>query len=231
MNFQGQTIIVTGAAGNLGAAIAQTLAKRGATLVLADRDQAALDAVAAGIAPSAILVAGADVRTAEGCRQIVDAAGANVVHGLANTVGGFRTRDLADGASSDWSMLMELNALSALRLTEAVLPLMRTNGYGRIVHTAAGAGAKSFAGGAVYSASKAAVSRIAEAAAQENRAHGISVNCIAPGTIDTPQNRAAMPEADTSRWVTPSALAEVFAFLLSREASAVSGATIDASGG
>jgi len=234
MGFNGQTIVVTGAAGNLGSAIAAALGAQGASLVLADRETGALEALAARVAPQACLVAGADVRTEDGCRQIVEAALARfgVVHGLANTVGTFRMRTLIDGAAQDWAMLMELNALSVLRLTEAVLPAMRAGGFGRIVHTAAGAAAKSFAGGAVYAASKAAVSRIVESAAQENGPLvGVTINCVAPGTIDTPQNRAAMADADHARWTSPAALAAVFCFLLSRESSAINGATIDASGG
>jgi NAD(P)-dependent dehydrogenase (short-subunit alcohol dehydrogenase family) len=233
MDLNGQAIVVTGAAGNLGYAIAEALASRGASLVLADRNREALEALAARVAPEALIVDGADVRTSEGCGAIVEAAlrRFGAVHGLANTVGTFKMRAVADEAAEDWGMLMEVNALSALRLTTAVLPAMRAARYGRIVHTAAGAAAKGFAGGAVYAASKAAVSRIVEAAAQENRDEGVTVNCVAPGTIDTPQNRAAMPEADTSRWVKPEAIAAVFAFLLSRDSSAVNGATIDASGG
>ena len=78
----------------------------------------------------------------------------------------------------------------------------------------------------VYSAAKAAVMRITESLAEELSADGVTANCILPGTIDTPQNRAAMPDADMSRWVPPSDIARVIAFLISDAAGAVTGAAI-----
>jgi NAD(P)-dependent dehydrogenase (short-subunit alcohol dehydrogenase family) len=231
-DFAGQTIIVTGAAGNLGAAIATELGRRGASLALCDMQEAGIKALAARLGGDPLLVAGADVRTAEGARRIADETLARFgrVHGLANTVGTFKMTDVAAGAAADWTFLMELNALSALRLSEAVLPAMTTAGYGRILHIAAGAGARAFAGASVYSASKAAVMRIAEAVSDENKDKGVTCNCIMPGTIDTPQNRAAMPDADASKWVTPADIAAVAAFLLSQAAGGVTGASVPVTG-
>jgi NAD(P)-dependent dehydrogenase (short-subunit alcohol dehydrogenase family) len=232
MSLKDHVIIVTGAAGNLGAAIAAHLAQAGARLVLADVRAEPLEALAARLSAQSVIVAGADVRTKAGCAAIV-AAGVDKfgrIDGLANTVGTFKMTDVADDAAQDWAFLMDLNALSALLLTEAVLPGMRARGYGRIVHTAAGAALKSFAGAAVYAASKAAVLRIVEAAAQENKAHGVTCNAVMPGTIDTPQHRAAMPDADVSTWVAPADLAAVFAFLVSPASAAVNGAGIAAAG-
>lgn len=232
-DFTGQTIIITGAGGNLGRAIVNALSQAGANLVLADVQPGPIETLAASLSAERILtVPGADVRTAEGCASIVTAALARFgsIAGLANTVGTFRVRNVAEGAADDWAFLMELNALSALRLSAAVLPAMIGQGYGRIVHVAAGAGQKSFASASVYSASKAAVIRITEAVAQEHAHANITANCVMPGTIDTPQNRAAMPDADRSTWVQPENIASVIAFLLSREARAVSGAAIPVTG-
>jgi len=231
-NFSGQTFIITGAAGNLGAAIAEVLARADANIALADVSEAKLLDLAARIGGSSLLIGGKDVRTSEGAQQIVqqclDRFGR--FDGLANTVGTFKTANVAEGAADDWRTLMDLNALSALQLSAAVLPAMQLQGYGRIVHVAAGAGARSFAGAATYSASKAAVMRITEAISEENKAHGITANCVMPGTIDTPQNRAAMPNADASRWLKPREIAQVIAFLLSREAGVITGASIPISG-
>lgn len=232
-DFEGQTIIVTGAGGNLGKAIATTLAEAGANLVLADVEPTPIAALAAAFgAERALAIPGADVRIAEGCAKIADGALARFgrIDGLANTVGTFRVRDVAEGAADDWTFLMELNALSALRLSAAVLPSMLAQGYGRICHVAAGAGQKSFAGASVYSASKAALIRITEAVAEEHAHANITSNCVMPGTIDTPQNRAAMPDADRSTWVQPRNIAAVIAFLLSPDARAVSGAAIPVTG-
>jgi NAD(P)-dependent dehydrogenase (short-subunit alcohol dehydrogenase family) len=232
LDFAGQTIIVTGAAGNLGAALAEMLARLGAHLALADMREEGLLEVKRRLRGEPLLIAGADVRTAEGAERIARDCLAlfGRIDGLANTVGTFKMTNVADGAANDWSFLMELNALSALRLSEAVLPAMSAQSYGRIVHVAAGAGAKSFAGASVYSASKAAVMRITEAVSEENKAKGVTANCVMPATIDTPMNRAAMPGADFSTWVQPAEVASVIAFLLARDAGAVTGAAIPVTG-
>lgn len=81
-----------------------------------------------------------------------------------------------------------------------------------------------------YIASKAAVERLTEAMDAELREHGINVNCVLPGTLDTPQNRAAMPDADPSRWVAPADLAAVILFLASDAARAVHGAALPVTG-
>jgi NAD(P)-dependent dehydrogenase (short-subunit alcohol dehydrogenase family) len=232
MSLSESVVLVTGAAGNLGSAVARAVARQNARIVLADMQHDPLHVLAMEIGGETLIVDGADVRTAEGCARLVAEAEAKFgrVDALANTVGAFKTTDVAAGAAADWDFLMGLNALSVLRLSEAVLPGMRARGHGRIVHTAAGAAARSFAGSSVYSASKAAVMRIAEAISDENKTLGITCNCIAPGTVDTPQNRAAMPNADFSLWVSPDDIAAVFAFLLSPEAGAITGATIPVTG-
>lgn len=232
LDFTDETILVTGAAGNLGSAIAERLAQLGANLALADMREEPLKQIATRLGGEPLIIAGADVRAKDGAMRIVQECHARYgrIDGLANTVGIFKTANVADGAAEDWSLLMDLNALSALRLSEAVLPHMVHQGYGRIVHVAAGAGAKSFAGASVYAAAKAAVIRITEAISEETKAKGVTANCVMPGTIDTPQNRAVMPDADFSAWVQPGQIAAVVAFLLSREAAAVTGAAVPING-
>ena len=233
LDFTGQVVVVTGAGGNLGSAIAQTLARHGAMLALADMRQPMLERTLSGMdGHGHLTIAGADVRTRDGTARIVAETLARFgrIDALANTVGTFKMAAVADGAADDWSLLMDLNALSALRLSEAVLTPMRDRGYGRIVHVSAGAAQKSSAGAGVYAASKAAVLRITEAVADENKAQGITANCVLPGTIDTPHNRADMPTADHTLWVSPAEIAAVVAFLLSREAGAVTGAAVPITG-
>jgi|CXWL01.1.fsa_nt_gi NAD(P)-dependent dehydrogenase (short-subunit alcohol dehydrogenase family) len=226
LDFKGQIVVVAGATGNLGAAIAGVLSRVGASLALADMNQQHLEALASRMegAPP-LLIAGADVRTQEGCASIVDQTLARFgrIDALANTVGAFKMANVTDGAARDWRALMELNALSALLLSEAALPTMVSQGYGRIVHVAAGAAQRSFAGAGVYAASKAALMRITEAVSEEHKMHGVTANCVLPGTIDTPQNRAAMADADWDAWLKPDEVAAVVTFLLSRHANAVTG--------
>jgi NAD(P)-dependent dehydrogenase (short-subunit alcohol dehydrogenase family) len=108
----------------------------------------------------------------------------------------------------------------------AVVPHMLRQGGGRIVNVSARAALEGKARMGPYCASKAAVVTLTETLAAEHRDHGITANCILPGTIDTPQNRASMPDADFSRWVAPAALADVVVFLASDAARAISGAAI-----
>lgn len=230
MVFGNRVVIVTGAGGNLGSAIAEELSRRGATLVCADYSSAALDATLKRLAPgaTALPIAGLDLSKAEDAQKLVAVAIERYGHvdALTNTVGGFRMAPVGPAALTEWDFLMNINARATLATSAAVLPPMIERRYGRIVHVAAAAGLKGGAELAAYSASKAAVMRIVESLAEEARDHGVTANCILPGTIDTPQNRAAMPDADASKWVTPANLARVVAFLISDEGGAITGAAI-----
>jgi NAD(P)-dependent dehydrogenase (short-subunit alcohol dehydrogenase family) len=234
MRLDGTCIIVTGAAGNLGAAVALELAGRGAKLVCADRSADGLAALKARLPQSAesLEIPGLDLSKLEDAAAMTNAAldRFGSVHGLVNTIGGFAIGRVAADALSRFDFLLNLNAKTTLVTSAAVLPAMIARRRGRIVHIAATAGNKGAAGLAAYSASKAAVMRIVESIAAEHRADGITANAILPGTIDTPQNRAAMPEADFSTWVSPAAIARVIAFLLTDDAAAVTGAAIPVTG-
>lgn len=230
MDFSGQVALVTGAAGNVGAAIADELAARGARLALADADAAGLSAVAARLpaTAAALQLPGLDLRREDDAQHAVAAAVERFgqIDVLANTVGSFRMGRIDGDAVEQWRVLIELNAFSALVLCKAAGPAMARRRYGRMLHVAAGAAVRGGEEMSAYSASKAALVRIVEAAAEEFRSAGVTANCIAPSTIDTPQNRAAMPGADTSQWIAPSEIARAAAALLSPEAGAVTGAFI-----
>lgn len=222
-DFDGRVVLVTGARGNLGAAVAAELSARGARLVCADA--APLEAAQSA---DTLALGGLDLSQVAVAQQLV-AAGLERfgrIDALVNTIGGFRMADVGEGALADWDFLFTLNARIALVLSAAVIPAMAQRKYGRIVHVAAGAGLRASAGISVYSAAKASVLRIAEAIAEEQRDNGIACNCILPSTIDTPQNRAAMPDEDHGRWVTPQSIAKVAAFLASVDAGSVTGAAI-----
>jgi NAD(P)-dependent dehydrogenase (short-subunit alcohol dehydrogenase family) len=234
MSFEDRCVIVTGAAGNLGAAVARECARQGGDLVLVDRDEGPLEAIASGLGArkAPLIIAGADVRKPADCAAIAERALAAFgrIDALANTVGGFRMGAIAENAAADWAFLMDLNALSALTLSAALVPAMKARRYGRICHVAAAPGLRAPAGLGVYAASKAAVIRLTEALAEEHRRDAITANCVLPTTIDTPQNRAADPKADTALWVAPEAIARVIVFLVSAEAGAVTGAAVPVNG-
>jgi NAD(P)-dependent dehydrogenase (short-subunit alcohol dehydrogenase family) len=228
------SVIVTGAAGNLGSAVAEVLAARGHPLVLVDRTREGLEATAARLPADAdiLLLPDVDLTDAAAAKAMAGAAIDRFggIGGLVNTVGGFRMGSVIDGALDQWTLMMQLNAVVPLNTSAAVLPAMKAARFGRIVHVAAAPGLKAGANQAAYAASKAAVLRLTESIAEEHRKDGITANCILPGTIDTPQNRASMPDARTDTWVFPTAIARLIAFLVSEEAGVVTGGAIPATG-
>lgn len=227
-------MIVTGAAGNLGRATAARLADEGVNLVCVDRTAEALNSMVQTLPAKAkvLTFTGADLGNPAVAQAMVEAAVDSFggVDALINTVGGFATGPVNGDALDQWDLMMTLNARVALVTTIAVLPAMQAVRYGRIVHIAAAPGLKAGANQAAYAASKAAVLRLTESVAVEHRSNRITANCILPGTIDTPQNRAAMPDAKVSDWVSPDAIARLISFLVSSGAAVVTGAAIPATG-
>jgi NAD(P)-dependent dehydrogenase (short-subunit alcohol dehydrogenase family) len=199
--------------------------------VLVDRTQDRLREAFAEIADSAnhLLAGGIDLTNPESLTQLVEQALARFgrVDVLVNTVGGYRggkpvhTTELAD-----WDFLFNVNLRSTLLCCRAVIPQMLKQRSGKIINVASRDGLHGSAGYAAYSASKSAVLRLTESLADELKASNINVNCIMPGTIDTPQNRAAIPNGDFSKWVEPTAIAEVIAFLASDASRAINGAAL-----
>jgi NAD(P)-dependent dehydrogenase (short-subunit alcohol dehydrogenase family) len=227
-------ILVTGAAGNLGRAVSATLAARGAVVVALDRAAAPLEALLAGLAEPArhMALPGVDLADAAACDAAVAAAMARHgrLDGVVQTVGGFDAAPIAEAGAKMFEAMFRLNLLTTATLFRAAVAAMRPAGRGSLVAIGAGAALKAPAGLAAYAAAKAGVLRLVEAYAEELKPTGLRVNALLPGTIDTPQNRAAMPDADTAGWVTPAQIAAVAAFLLSDEASAVTGALLPVTG-
>jgi NAD(P)-dependent dehydrogenase (short-subunit alcohol dehydrogenase family) len=233
MLLKDETVIVTGASGNLGSAVARLVAAQGARVVCVDRTAANHAGISAGLDPDRhLMLAGYDLSGKEGADAMLAAVTAKFdrVTALVNTVGGFRTGRVTAEAPDHWDLMMLLNARVAMVTSAVVLPALVAAGGGSVVHISASPGQKAAAGQAAYAASKAAVIRLVEAIAAEHRKDRISANCILPGTIDTPQNRAAMPDAKPDIWISPAAIAEVIAFLISPPGRLVTGAAIPATG-
>ena len=225
MDFRNRTVLITGAAGNLGRAVAEQFRERGANLVLVDRAGAAPQD--AGLFVQADLLDQAQVDAA--VKQALARFGR--IDALANLAGGFRMGPpVHETSDRDWNFLLDLNARTVLHMARAVVPAMLAQGGGSIVNVGAFAAQKGAGHMAAYTASKAAVIRLTESMAAELREKNINVNCVLPTIIDTPENRAAMPDADPARWVAPRDLARVIAFLASDEARAVHGAALPVSG-
>jgi NAD(P)-dependent dehydrogenase (short-subunit alcohol dehydrogenase family) len=146
---------------------------------------------------------------------------------LAHLVGGFAGgQSVADTEDETFRRMFDLNVQSAFHMLRAAIPHMRKAGAGRII--AIGSRAAEDPGPTVgaYSASKAALVSLVRTVARENKDVGITANVILPGTMDTPANRKAMPEADTSQWVQPAAVASLIVWLASDAGKDVTGAAI-----
>lgn len=232
----GKVVVVTGAAGNLGRSVAAAFARAGATLALLDRDEAGLAAAAppgAGGAPLRVLRVPADALDPASMEAAAERVARELgrVDALCNLIGGFRMGDPVHATPAEvWRLMMDLNAGSLLNAARAFVPRILAGGGGKVVNVAAAAAARGAAQMGAYSASKAAVVRLTESMSAELRGAGINVNCVMPTTMDTPQNRAAMPEADPRGWVTTEAVADVILFLCTDAARAVHGAAIPVSG-
>ncbi len=227
--LDGKVAIVTGAAGNLGRATAAAMHAAGAKTVLVDGSQEHLQQAFPGSDPTRLLSGGVDLTDEQSARAVAAAARERFgrIDILVNTVGGFRGGKLVhEEELATWDLMMAINIRTTLLACRAVIPSLYAQGGGAIVNVAAGAALTSPAGLAAYSASKSAVIRLTEALAAEGKTHGVRVNAVLPSTIDTPQNRAAMPDADTSRWVAPDAIADVIVFLASDAARAVTGVAL-----
>jgi NAD(P)-dependent dehydrogenase (short-subunit alcohol dehydrogenase family) len=235
MNFSGQVVMVAGGTGNLGGPVARAFAAAGAKVVVVDRDEEKQQQTFADWRDRADiwLAAPVDLLDPAAAREVAAQTVARFgrIDVLVNTVGGYRAGEaVADLALSTWDLMLDLNARTTLILCQAVLGVMLEQGAGKIVNVAARAALVGNAQHAAYAASKAAVVRLTESMAAEVGRRGINVNCVLPGTIDTPDNRAAMPKADPTTWVAPDALAEVILFLASDGARAIQGVALPVDG-
>ena len=198
MTFSNRTVMVTGAAGNLGRAVARAFADLGANLALIDRHLEHLKR-AFGVESERQLFLPTDLLDQE---QVHAAARKAIerfkrIDVLCNIAGGFRMGEpVHETSDENWNFLFGINARTVLHTARAVVPQMLESGGGKIVNIGAYAAQKGVAKMGAYCASKSAVIRLTEAMAAELREKNINVNCVLPTIIDTPENRAAMPDAD-----------------------------------
>ena len=228
MSSDNRTVIVTGAAGNLGRAVAKAFADLGANLVLVDLKRERLQATFGSENDHRIFAPANLVEMAEAAGTAQAAlARFGRIDVLCNIAGGFRMGETVHETSDEnWNFLFDINTRTLLHAVRAVVPHMVTAGGGKIVNIGAFAAQKGVAQMGAYTASKSTVIRMTEAMAAELREKNINVNCVLPTIIDTPQNRAAMPKANPAKWIAPADLANVIVFLASDAARAVHGAAI-----
>jgi len=215
--------IVTGGFGALGRAVGEALLAAGAQVALLDQATSQT-----GLPAGAVLCGSVDLCTPVATRLCIDEVAQRFggLDGIVNVAGGFAWETVEHGDVATWDRMYAMNVRTALLASQAALPHLLRQGQGRIVNVGAMAAGRAQLGMGAYAAAKSGVARLTEAMAEEFLDSGITVNAILPSMIDTPANRAAMPQADTARWVDPAALAAVIMFLLSDASAAVSGALL-----
>ena len=223
------TALVTGGTGGLGSAVVAELLDAGARVVSTWRQEKERDRAAEAFGErEGFGLVEADLTSEDGAAGAVDAAaGAGDLKAVVNLVGGFSAPGrLHEAPLKDFQRQLELNLMTAARVSRAALPAMLEAGGGAIVCVGTRAALQPFSGAAGYAVSKAALLTLVRALDVEYRDDGIRANAILPSVIDTPANRADMPNADHSKWVPPAEIARVVRFLVSDESLPVSGAAV-----
>jgi NAD(P)-dependent dehydrogenase (short-subunit alcohol dehydrogenase family) len=231
-DFRDRVTLLTGASGALGGALLARLVEGGARVAALERRPEALAAslASSGRAPSGRLTLHAvDFADAASVTRAIDETLARdgAIHHVFNVAGAFGSAESVEATPDElWSRLWEANFRTVLQVCRAAMPLLKRRGEGTIVNVGSRGALRGDAGVAAYSVAKAAVVRLTESLAAEGKAHGVRVNCVLPGTIDTAANREAMPDADPSKWVAPDALVDAMLFLASPAARAITGVAL-----
>ena len=223
-------VLITGANGALGASVVRRFLAAGET-VLAVVGHTGGDL--GGLRPPGDSGAGSLVSwqadltsTAEVDRLFAEGLGGEAPTAVAHLVGAFRYGRLAAVSDEDWSFLMRTNLDTTFRVARACAGAFERAGGGSLVVVSSPAALLAETGFGAYAASKAGTLRLVEALARELAPHGARANAVLPGTMDTPANRRAMPQADTAAWVTTDAVAEVVHYLTTPAAAAINGAAV-----
>lgn len=227
-------VIVTGGTGGLGRAVVRRLLERGTRVAVPYRSEKDWQALRASV-PGATALHGegvSDLADPDAARAFVGAAVGRLgsLDGVAAIAGAWAGGTPFEAAPpEEWERLMRTNLSTVSAICRASLPHLLKQG-GSVVTIGSQAAETAGAGAAAYAVAKVSVHALTRVLALENRDRGVRFNCVAPGTIDTPANRRAMPNADVSRWTSPEAIARVIVFLLSPESAAVTGALIPVDG-
>ncbi len=224
MTTSGRVVVITGAFGVLGSAVAKAAVAAGNRVALID-----FAPVPAG---SAFALGSVDLADAVSADAAINAVADHFggIDALLNIAGGFRWETVGEGATATWYDLFKINVQTATNACRAAIPHLKRSAAGRIVNVGANAAIKASLGMGPYAASKAGVHSLTQSLAEELKAGGVTVNAVLPSILDTPTNRADMPKADFASWVAPEDLASVMLFLASEEARAVTGALVPVTG-
>jgi len=221
MLLKEKVVLIAGGSGALGHTVRPACVKAGAQVLTVDRNPPASQSTDWRVL-KADVTDEADVQRL--VREVIGTHGRIDV--LINLVGGFAMGRVEDTDAALWQRMLTLNVTAAFLLSKTVLPHMVERGAGRILHVAAWAAVEPFPGAAAYIVAKSSLLALIRVLALELKGSGVTVNGVLPTTIDTPANRASMPEVDPSTWTKPESIANTLLFLASEEASQINGAAI-----
>ena len=222
--MESKVALVTGANGGLGTHVTQALLDAGATVIGTSRK-----IHHSSFSSPSFTALPAEISTGEGARSLVDQVVARFgrLNVLAHTVGGFAGgQPIADTDDATFQRMLDLNLNSVFHILRATIPALRQTGNGRIIAIGSRAALEPGAGVGAYSASKAAMVSLIRTVALENKDAGLTANVIVPGTMDTPANRKSIPNADFSKWVRPSTVANLITLLAGDAGKDINGAVI-----
>jgi NAD(P)-dependent dehydrogenase (short-subunit alcohol dehydrogenase family) len=222
--MKGKVVLVTGANGGLGVYVTRAFLDAGATVIGTSRNIQPADFDNPNFTALA-----AEISTREGAKTLVDQVVARFgkLDVLAHTVGGFSGgQSIVDTDDATFQRMFDLNLNCAFHMLRAAVPLLRNTGNGRIIAIGSRAALEPEANVGAYSASKAAMVSLIRTVALENKDVGLTANVILPGTMNTPANRKAIPNADVSKWVQPSSVADLVVWLASEAGKDVNGSVI-----
>jgi NAD(P)-dependent dehydrogenase (short-subunit alcohol dehydrogenase family) len=215
------TVLVAGGTGALGEAVVRELLDSGracAATWLVERERERLASLPVDLVKADLLDAGAAAAAVTGVEDL---------EAVVNLVGGFASGPkVHETEPDDFARMLRLNLIPAFNLARAAMPVLSARGGGAFVGVGAKAALRPFGGAAGYITGKAALLAFIQALDAEYRGEGVRSNAILPSVIDTPANRAAMPNADWSTWVQPAEIAKVVRFLVSDDSSPTSGALV-----
>jgi len=227
--MKGKVVLVTGANGGLGAYVTRAFLDAGATVVGSSRNIRQNDFEHPSFTAQA-----AELATGKGARDLLDQVVGRFgrLDVLVHTVGGFAGgQSIVDTDDATYQRMLDLNLNSVFHILRAAINPLRQSGDGRLVAIGSRAAVEPGARVGAYSASKAAMVSLIRTVALENKDAGLKANVVLPGTMDTPANRKAMPNADFSKWVQPASVASLITWLASDAGKDMNGAVIPVYGG
>ncbi len=241
MDLQGKVALVTGATRGIGRAIALELAQQGVTVVGTATSEAGAQAITEALQAQGGRGVVLDVTDAEACTALIDALGKDNggPHILVNNAGITRDTLAMRMKDEDWGAVIDTNLAAVFRLSRGVLRNMMKARWGRIINITSVVGASGNAGQANYAAAKAGVAGMSRALARELGSRGITVNCVAPGFIETDMTRALddsqtaalLGQIPLGRLGSPADVAHAVSFLASQQAGYITGTTVHVNGG